>query len=352
MDQIETDYGRMMKNGLTKIALCLVLGLVLTITGCEFAQTGPIEKVNTSVAIEAAQEVQQRQQVALAEAQAVSESGDFDTALGMFRDILAENPMLTPAYIGIGDVYLKKKDYKSAEPVFARAARLEPRNFSAQYGHGVALQMLERFVEAVQAFYRSLTIKPADFDANLSMATTRLEMGEPQGALLFAEKAVEVDPANGPARVNLGAVYELTGRNAEAIIQYEAAIELMEATTPLLLNYINVLAKEKRYLDAKNTAEYLIKIEPSANAYERMGWAYFRLNDFDNSIEAYRQAVKLDPKHWPSLNGVGCNALNKWLLSKKRDSQAAKEAKDSFLSSLRANPKQPAVIKLLTDYRL
>lgn len=349
MDLVDTDNGRIMNSGLAKIALCLVLTMIV---GCEFSQTGPVDEANTAAVIEAAEAVQQRQQLDLAEAQAVSDSGDLDTALGMFRDILAENPTLTPAYIGIGDVYIKKKDYKSAEPVFARAARLEPRNFSAQYGHGIALQMLQRFAEAVQAFYRALTIEPADLDANLSMATTRLEMGEPQGALLFAEKAVEVDPANGPARVNLGAVYELTGRNADAIIQYEAAIELMDSTAPLLLNYINVLAKEKRYLDAKNTVEYLIRIEPSANAYERLGWAHFRLSEFDKSINAYRQAVKLDPKHWPSLNGVGCNALNTWLLSKKRDKQAMKEARDAFRSSLRTNPKQPAVIKLLTDYRL
>ncbi|MCH8822095.1 MAG: tetratricopeptide repeat protein [Planctomycetes bacterium] len=349
MDLINTDNGPMMKSGLSKIALCLVL---VIIAGCKSKQTGPIDEGDTSAVIESAEQVQQRQQQELADAQAVSDAGDLDTALGMFRDILAENPTLTLAYVGIGDVYIKKKDYKSAEPVFARAARLEPRNFSAQFGHGIALKMLKRFVEAVQAFYRALTIEPADFEANMLMATTRLEMGEPQGALLFAEKAVEIDPASGPARVSLGAAYELTGRNADAIIQYESAIELMDATAPLLLNYINVLAKEKRYTDAKNTAEFLIRIEPSANAYERLGWAHFRLSEFDKSINAYRQAVKLDPKHWPSLNGVGCNALNTWLLSKKRDKQAMKEARDAFRTSLRTNPKQPAVIKLLTDYRL
>ena len=212
----------MMKSGLAKIALCLVLAII---AGCESTQTGPTDDANTSTGIETVEEVQQRQQQELADAQAVSDAGDLDSALGMFRDILAENPTLTPAYVGIGDIYIKKKDYKRAEPVFARAARLEPRNFSAQYGHGIALKMLKRFVDAVQAFYRALTIEPADFEANLSMATTRLEMGEPRGALLFAEKAVEVDPANGPARVSLGAAYEMIGRNADAIIQYESAIE-------------------------------------------------------------------------------------------------------------------------------
>ncbi|MEE9131847.1 MAG: tetratricopeptide repeat protein [Phycisphaerales bacterium] len=329
-------------------ALCFFLA---SLAGCEAPPEGSGRAVGGSKASTTADPTETQQQQ-LVEARAATEAGDYDTALGMLRDILAENPTLTPAYLGIGDIYLLKKDYSNAEPAYARAARLAPRNFDAQYGHGVALQMLKRFAEAVKSFYRALTIEPADIKANLAMATTRLLMGEPGGAMIFAEKAVELDPANGPARANLGAAYEQTGRYTEAIVQYEAAIELMEPSAPLLLNYISVLAKDKRYLDAKNTAEFLVRIEPSADGYERLGWAHFRLSEFDKSIEAYRKAVKLEPGHWQSHNGVGCNALNTWLLSKKRDRQAAREAKESFRRSLRINPKQPKVVKVLTDYRL
>ena len=330
------------------LALC---AFVASLGGCEAPPEGSGRAVGRPKAWTSADPTETQQQQ-LAEARAATEAGNYDIALGMLRDILAENPTLTPAYLGIGDIYLLKKDYSNAEPAYARAARLAPRNFDAQYGHGVALQMLKRFAEAVKSYYRALTIEPADIKANLAMATTRLQMGEPGSALIFAEKAVELDPANGPARVNLGAAYEQTGRYTDAIVQYEAAIELMEPAAPLLLNYISVLAKDKRYLDAKNTAEFLVRIEPSADGYERLGWAYFRLSDYGKSIEAYRKAVELEPRHWQSHNGVGCNALNTWLLSKKRDRQAAREAKQSFRRSLRINPKQPNVIKVLTDYRL
>ena len=337
-----------MRRAWMTMALC---AFVLSLTGCEAPPEGSGRAAGGSKASTAADPTETQQQQ-LAEARVATEAGDYDTALGMLRDILAENPTLTPAYLGIGDIYLLKKDYSNAEPAFARAARLAPRNFDAQYGHGVALQMLKRFAEAVKSYYRALTIEPADVKANLAMATTRLLMGEPGGATIFAEKAVELDPANGPARVNLGAAYEQTGRYTDAIVQYEAAIELMEPSAPLLLNYISVLAKDKRYLDAKNTAEFLVRIEPSADGYERLGWAHFRLSEYDKSIEAYRKAVKLEPGHWQSHNGVGCNALNTWLLSKKRDRQAAREAKESFRRSLRLNPDQPSVVKVLTDYRL
>ena len=201
---------------------------LLGLTGCETVPQGPDQATADPSSASILADPTGTPQEQLAEAQTATDAGNYDTALGMLRDILAENPTLTPAYVGIGDIFMLKKDYANAEPAYARAARLEPRNFSAQYGHGVALRMLKRFAEAVKSFYRALTIEPADIKANLAMATTRLEMGEPSGAMIFAEKAVELDPANGPARANLGAAYDQTGRYADAIVQYEAAIELME----------------------------------------------------------------------------------------------------------------------------
>ena len=95
-------------------------------------------------------------------------------------------------------------------------------------------------------------------------------------------------------------------------------------------------------------------MNPVWNQYghERMGWAHFRLAEYDESLQAYRRAIEMDPGHWPSLNGVGVNALNKWLMSKKTDQQAAVEARNAFRRSLRVNPNQPKVASLLLKYNL
>ncbi len=286
----------------------------------------------------------------LAHAEAAERAGEYQVALAVFRQILARNPTVATAYIGIGEIYMIQQDYEAAEPVLARAARLEPRNFDAQFGHGRALQMLERFIEAVRAYHRALTIRPDSLDANQNIATTYLQMGKPSSAQVFAEKAVEIDPASGPARVNLAAIYQDIGRTADAIHQYEAAVELMEPTSPLLLSLIKALVKEKRYVDAKNTAEYLVKLDPSARAWERLGWCAFRLGDYQQSIESYRESVQIDPDYWPALNGIGCNALNTWLLSGKADSSAFLEARQALRRSLRVNPDQQKVISLLSQY--
>jgi hypothetical protein len=62
--------------------------------------------------------------------------------------------------------------------------------------------------------------------------------------------------------------------------------------------------------------------------------------------------VELDPDNWPSWNGIGCNAVNQWLLSKKRDEQAKAEASAPLRRSLRINPDQKSVVELVTTYQL
>jgi protein O-GlcNAc transferase len=163
---------------------------------------------------------------------------------------------------------------------------------------------------------------------------------------------VQIEPDNGSARVNLGAAYEKVGRYSDAIPQYTTALELVQDTPPVMLNLINALAHEKRYQEAANTAEQLVKVDPSANAYERLGWCYFRLSEFEKSSNAYREAVRIDENHWQSFNGIGVNAINTWILSKKQDSKAMKDAREAFRKSLRINSDQPKLITLMSNYGL
>lgn len=331
-------------------ALCALFVVATTLPGCELLDQ---QKVRRPKATTRNAGPSEDQKMRLDEAAQATESGDYAHALELFRSILAENPTITTAYLGIGQIYILQEDYASAEPVYERAAKLEPRNFDAQYGHGLSLQMLGRFVDAVKAYHRALTIDPANPNANLNIATSYLQLGEPQSAMIFAQKAVELDPNNGSAHVNLGAIYEQVGRNRDAIDEYILALEIIEDDpAPVMLNLVNVLAKENLYQDTVNAAENLIKLQPSANAYERLGWAYFRLGQYEKSIEAYRMGVQRDPSHWPSLNGVGINALNVWLISKKADNEAWREARDSFRQSLRINRDQPRLISLMTNYNM
>lgn len=336
----------------TVLALAAALPLV-ALTGC----AGPSKRSSSDATIEPAKrpeiviEPTEAQEQVLGDANAKTDAGSYDEALTLFNDLLSENPTLVDAHLGIGRTYEKMGDLEKAEPAYARAASLDAENFDAQFGHARVLSGLARWNEAIRAFHRALVVRPDSQDANAGMADAYLKLNQAQEALTFAEKAVELDKGDGEARVRLAVALERLNRNGEAIKAYETALELVEPRDGILTSLVNLYSDEKRYVEAINTAEELIRIAPSANAYERLGWAHFRTGAYDKSAEAYRKGVELDANHWPSLNGVATNALNRWLQSGRKDDAARLEARSAFQKSLRLNADQPKVVAIMTKYK-
>lgn len=286
----------------------------------------------------------------VARAEQLSEEGQFEEAITQLELAIEENPTLTTAHVDLGDIYRVQGNYAAAEESYRRATTLEPRNFEAQYGHGLVLQLLDRLADAVRAYLRALSINPDDFNANLNLATAYLQMQESRQALPYARRAVEIDPRNGPARVNLGAIYAAVGEHESAIREYQAAAELMDFTPPLLLNLADSLGKTGRYQEMVNTLGQLLRTSPSAQAYERLGFAHFRLQRFDEALEAFARAVELDQRHFPALNGLGVCLLNRYLMSDRTDTKSRREGVAALRKSLQVNRDQPRIADLVSRY--
>lgn len=277
-------------------------------------------------------------------------AGDLDAALAAFERAIAVNPELTVAYLGAGDIYRKRGDLPSAERRYAKAAEVDPANFDAQYLHGLTLHMLDRLAEAVRAYLRALAIRPHDLDANLNAATAYLELGEPRQALVYGVRAVRLNSSHGPARANLGAIYAALGDHQAAVTEYQQAAELMDLTPQLLLNMADSLSRIGRHEEAINTLERVIRLEPSAMAYERLGAASFRMRDYARAQESFELALEFDPNHYPALNGLAVARLNSYLWSNRTDTRARDEAIRLMRRSLQIQQDQPRILELLRRY--
>jgi len=323
--------------------MLLSAALPFALTGCEAPQpTGPPRLTTRQVEARGVERVETAEQL--------RDEGRLDDALTWFALAIEDNPTLTTAYIGMGQVYQERGNHYEAERRFRVAAQQEPRNFEAQYGHGLALQMLNRLTDAISAYLRALSIAPSDFNANMNLATAYLQLSEPRQALPYARRAVELNGDDGNARVNLGSVYAALDWHNEAVRQYQSAAELMDLSPPLLLNLATSLGKGERYIEMSNTLERLVEIEPSAAAWERLGFARFRLRRYESALEAFGESTAIDPDHYPALNGIGVCLLNKYLLSQRTDTQSRRDAVAAFRRSLRVNRSQPKIIDLLSRY--
>jgi len=281
---------------------------------------------------------------------ALESSGNLDGALEMFERAIEFNPELTVAYLGAGDIYRKRGDFQNAESKYAQAANIEPRNFDAQYLHGLTLQLLDRLAEAVRAYLRALSIRPNNLNANLNIATAYLQLGEPRQALVYGIRAVRIDGENGPARANLGAIYAAIGQHESAVAEYQQAAELMELTPELLLNLADSLSRTGRHEEAINTLGQVIRITPNAIAYERLGSAAFRMRDYETAQESFELALELNANHYPAINGLAVCRLNAYVWSGQTDNQSKDEAVRLLRRSLQIEANQPQIIELLRRY--
>ncbi len=290
----------------------------------------------------------------VAAAEAAVRAGDRRRALLEFSKAIEKNPRLTTAHMGMADIYRLDGDYGKAEQGYRKAAEIEPRSFDAQYYHGLMLHVLNRVSEAIGAYLRALSIRPDDQKANLNLGAAYYQLAEYAQALPYASKAVALDPKSGPARFSLGAIYAGLGRHSQAIAEYEQALDSSDSDMPsqLLMNLSASYGATSRFAEMRNTLQRLIKLQPTPAAFERLGFAEFRLENIPAALSAYREALKLDADYFPALNGVGVCELNTYLWSEKTDVGARDRAFEALRRSLRLKPNQPKVQDLLTRYAM
>ncbi|MFG0284718.1 MAG: tetratricopeptide repeat protein [Phycisphaerales bacterium JB039] len=268
-----------------------------------------------------------------------------------FERAIAINPLLTGAHLGLGEVRMRRGEHADAERAFATAAEQRPDSFEAQFNHGLALQLLDRVTDAIGAYLRALSLRPSDFGANLNLATAYLQADEPRQAVIYAERAVRIDGRSAAARTNLGAVYAALGRHEQAVIEYQQAAELMDPITPeLLINLAESLRQAGRYEEMRAALTELITREPSAAAWERLGFANFKLRRYDDALAAFRAAIRADESYYPAWNGVGVCMLNRYEFSQRADSDALREAVKAMQRSLQINRSQPQIVQWLSKY--
>ncbi len=277
-------------------------------------------------------------------------AGDRQRAIADLTRAIEINPTLTKAHLTLADVHRSDGDYEAAHASYRRAAELEPRNFDAQYYDGLMLHLLNRLGDAARAYLRALAVQPSDFQANLRLAGVYYQLDELSPALDYAQRATKIDPANGEARYQLGAIHAAMDDHAGAVREYQQATESMTLTPDLLLNLAESLGRLDRFTEMANTLEQAIRTQPSAAAWERLGFAHWRLGEFDAAHADFEAALGLEPDYFPALNGVGVSWLRRWRETNEQDTKARDQGVAHLRRSLQVKRDQPKVLELLTRY--
>lgn len=322
-------------------ALVVVASLSLGVGGCAGLKGKGAEPVAN---------VADRSESLLTSGEGAMRRGDRQRALAELTRAIEINPTLTRAHLNIADIHRSEGDFALAEASYRRAAEIEPQNFDAQYYDGLMLHVLDRLAEAVRAYLRALAIRPNDFEANLKLAGAYYQLDETPQAVEYARRAVKLKPDNGQARYQLGAVYAAMNDHESAVREYQQAAELVPLTPELLLNLAESYGRLSRFTEMLNTLTQVVKSDASAAAYERMGFAHWRLEQFDLAHADFENSLRVDPDYFPALNGLGVSYLRRWKDSDEKDSASRVEGVRLLRRSMQIKSDQPKVLDLLSRY--
>lgn len=191
--------------------------------------------------------------------------------------------------IARGREALARGNHLGALAEFQAAADAEPGFADVQNLRGLALALLGRPEEAVEAFDRALALNPRYVEAHLNRAVTLNDLGRLDEAREAFQRAADADEEAGgrfPAAVSaklanahadLGDLYLAAGAPEEALTQFRRAVSLR----PRFLDIRNRLARTlidlARPDDAADELRALLRANPSfAAARANLGLALFR----------------------------------------------------------------------------
>jgi tetratricopeptide (TPR) repeat protein len=173
---------------------------------------------------------------------------------------------------------------------------------------------------AEREFQAALKLQPSFHPAATGLAYLELAQRQPDGAVVFFDRALESDAAYVPALVGRGQALLELKREGEALASFEAAVEADPSLTDLqsrievlrLRAVQENLARAKaasdagRWTEARVAYRQAIAASPeSAFLYRDLGLVERKAGELALALEHFRKAATLDPGDAVSLAEVG-----------------------------------------------
>ncbi len=226
---------------------------------------------------------------------------------------------------------IAKKDYARAETLLTEATARQPKDHRAWYDLGFVFKVTDRIPAAVDAYRRSLALKPDEAATNKALGELLVASGQNAEGITFLAKAAKLNPstenwlrlgetleasdaaaaveayktaaAASPKDIEphlrAGAVLEAQKRYPEAELSYKAALALSTTSAEALAGLTNVYVATDRVAEAEATLRQYLVLEPAnAPARIQLGRLLARSGKIDEAIVALesRAGASPDPK--------------------------------------------------------
>jgi tetratricopeptide (TPR) repeat protein len=152
----------------------------------------------------------------LAMARLQLELGRNKDALASFQRVIAMKNDYPPAFVGVGEVYLKLDDRANAGKMFARAVELDPKCADAMSQLGLLAAMANDMAGARRWFERAIEAEPDHPGAINNLGVLYAKMGQPNDSIAAFRYGIKMNPDDEELYLNLARIYVTMGQRDKA----------------------------------------------------------------------------------------------------------------------------------------
>lgn len=138
-----------------------------------------------------------------------------------------------------------------------------------------------------------------DAAALIAEAKSLLKKNDYPKALIVIEKAISTDPRNPAAYVQLALIHSSMGDDNKARLAVEEALKIDPNHAPAHQQRAGQLRRAKDFEGAIRHAKLALSLKPdpefAANAHITLGLSYEELKRYDEALNEYREAIRINP---------------------------------------------------------
>ncbi len=257
---------------------------------------------------------------------------NFENGYNLLAQAIALSPDSAEPYLSLGKHFYKRKDYSEALKYAITAAKLRPTDAEILYTIGVIrLQFSNQTQrEVLENFYRAYTLDPYRYDALVEWLKLLVGTAQKSYAVRFVRKLIEKDRSNARlywalgevhlaaqeylrsidyfhraldlnnqlslVRLSLGKAWEAVGNLSQAIAEFRTASLLDRRNGEGFFRAAELLAKTKKYKEAKDALDRLISYFPNyPGAYSQISKIYKEWQEKENALTSLQKEVTNNP---------------------------------------------------------
>ncbi len=236
----------------------------------------------------------------LSKARETGMGGNFEEAIKTIQAIIVEDPTITDAYFALGNVFHRARRFPEAVEAFTKSLDLKPDDSFTVINIANAYQAMGRTGEAEKFVLDYLARGFEDSQLYFLLGTLMVNHKEPEKAVPYFEKCLAGNPRSASAHNGLAAIY-LNRESSGDLPRAEEHLNSATAINPTLmsLRYNMAQLREKQNRLAEAADLYLQEIQDapkSFKAFYNLSRVYRLMGREDEEFDALQKTIEAEPE--------------------------------------------------------